>query len=186
MLDSNNILQIASDAKTALDSHGFFELPRRVHPDQVTFIKTRLNAIHWRRTPLSETNKSQYWLEANLQSERKIQKAILSASASDVVAHLEASPTHMGFWANCYGEGEFIPRHTDNDGGLQMLTGIELTPDCSGGEVIFHHNGTHSVLVRPGHQVLFDACRTAHETRPLFTRAVQTCRRVVCVTRFYF
>lgn len=186
MQGSKKILHLACDARAALDAHGFFQLPRNLRADQVDGIKDRLAELPWRRTPLSDANKSQYWSEADLSEETDIKNAILSTSVNFLVTELKAPPKYMAFWANHYGCGEFIPKHTDNDGGLQLLTGILLSPGCTGGKNVFHHNKTHSVTLAPGRQILFDAKKTPHETTPLKSYTSEPCTRMICVTRFYF
>lgn len=186
MLDPSETLQLSMAAQNALDWRGYFIFPQRLISKQVAGIRARLEEINWHRTPLSEQDTSQYWSEADLQGEKLIQSEILSTNVEHVVSKLKERPKSQAFWANRYGAGEFIPRHTDNDGGLQMLTGITLTPKCRGGETIFHHGGSQVVVVKPGMQVLFNACTTPHETTPLVNPSGSFCERVVCVTRFYF
>lgn len=185
MMDSKGSPAFLTNAKADLDAQGYFIHRHRLHDDLVLLVKKRLSQLSWRRTPLSDHDQSQSWHEANLEAEQPIRDAICSTGVRDLVIGLRGTPWYEAFWANSYASGEFIPRHTDNEGSLQLITAITVSRGGRGGEILLHHDRVRAVRLEPGQQLLFDATRTPHETTPIVDMSADCSRRTVCVTRFY-
>ena len=86
-------------------------------------------------------------------------------------------------WRSTYRTGEYIDRHTDGSGDIQLLVSIAAPPvDCGGVFCAEVGHRTDKFILRPGDAILFKAHEIPHFTTPLTPSA--TCpnpRRVVIV-----
>lgn len=90
-------------------------------------------------------------------------------------------------WRSTYRSGEYIARHTDRSGDLQLLIALAVPPVACGGAFCAEIDGAERILtLNPGDGVLFVASKTPHYTTALRPDAAEPSpRRDVVVARYY-
>lgn len=122
-----------------------------------------------RRTPLNERNQSQWWDEISCSADSLAARLMFGERVSELISANWGEISYCTYWANLYQTGEFIPRHRDSEGHIQIITGLIASPESDGGFLVIHHNEAHQFVLQPGQQLLFKANETFHETTPLIS-----------------
>lgn len=113
--------------------------------------------------------RNQTWLEYRFDESNNLPKVIVE---NTILREFLFLPFDRNFrdvreiksWINCYRSGEYIPEHTDSDGFLQLLIGLE-TPE-NADEPLLEIEG-REVPLNPGDLVIFQAAECTHKTRPV-------------------
>jgi hypothetical protein len=91
-------------------------------------------------------------------------------------------------WTNLYRTGEYISRHRDAAGSIQLLLAL-ISPeiDCGGAFVARIQGCLREFILEPGDAVLFEATAVEHFTTPLRpSESTPDPTRVNAVMRLYF
>lgn len=174
--------------KDNLIKSGYHIFPEVCTPSQVAYVVDELNRMNARRTPLSESNQSVWWDEINIPQSTRLAAMILD---EDLKHQIEAEFSVIQkavFWANRYQLGEYIPKHCDTDGDLQIILQVSLPPKSCGGDLLIHHrNGVNLVPQSAGQRLLFQATKSQHETTRLISSPECVSPvRIVCIGRIFF
>jgi hypothetical protein len=174
--------------KDNLKKSGYYTSPDVYTLSQITYLTNELNRMSVRRTPLNENNKSVWWDEINIPQSGDVAMMILDKSLRQQIEAEFSVIQDAIFWANRYRLGEYIPKHCDTDGDLQIILPLLLPPKTCGGDLLLHHqNDVNIVSQAIGQRIVFQAIKTPHETTSLTSSPV--CRnpvRIVCIGRIFF
>ncbi|MGC2237397.1 MAG: hypothetical protein WA584_14635 [Pyrinomonadaceae bacterium] len=174
--------------KDNLTKRGYHIFPNICAPSQIDGLMNALNRMNTRRTPLNEKNHSVWWEEINIPPSSPLTAIILDESLKNQIESEFSLIRDTVFWANRYNLGEYIPKHRDTQGDLQIILPVLLPPSNCGGKLVIHHpNGINEVFQSIGQRLLFQATQTTHETIPI-TNSIECLKpvRLVCVARIFF
>ncbi|MBV8893376.1 MAG: 2OG-Fe(II) oxygenase [Acidobacteria bacterium] len=104
------------------------------------------------------------------------------------VTGLNSSICDLICWIARYRNGEYIDRHTDSAGTVQLLVCLTAPSSENGGVlVLLSEPNEHRYVLRAGDAVLFTATAVEHCTVPLVpSLACPDPVRVVAVARYFF
>ncbi|MEE9361160.1 MAG: hypothetical protein V3U92_01015 [Cellulophaga sp.] len=141
-----------------------------------------------RRTPLSDQDQSVWWDEIKVLASSKIAGIILDDGCRMQIESEYAQIQKTVYWANSYKVGEFIPKHRDSEGDLQLIMPLILPEKDNGGNLLIYKKDKSEVVeLISGQKFLFDATKTFHETTKLVSTSLsQNPIRVVCICRIFF
>jgi hypothetical protein len=171
-----------------LTKQGYHIFPDIYTLSQVTYILNDLNQMNARRTLLDENNQSVWWDEIHIPQSTHLATMILDNSVKRPIEAEFPLIQEAVFWANRYSVGEYIPKHCDTNGDLQIVMPVSLPPkNCGGAMLIHHQRGENLVPQQPGQRLLFRAIRSPHETTKLINSSeCANPMRIVCVGRIFF
>lgn len=91
-------------------------------------------------------------------------------------------------WTSSYSVGEYINRHKDGAGNVQLVLCLRAVERGRGGTLILEYAGRRTELhLSPGDAVLFLATKVYHYTTPLLpSTALPDLERTVAVGRYFF
>lgn len=100
---------------------------------------------------------------------------------------LQGSIKHFTCWTSVYTIGQYIDRHKDRAGSIQIIICLQAPGHECGGELLLHlDEGTNRIDLQPGDAVIFKATSIEHSTTPLVATASDPQpKRVVAVGRYY-
>ena len=129
------------------------------------------------------------WNEIAILEEHPLHN-LLSVMLSKIVSKIgcfdEKKFSFLKIWYNIYSEGEYIEKHTDANGDIQLVICLEATSFESGGILhILSNENYHPILMSPGDALLFKATKVTHYTTPIKKNNFNLKRKVI-VLRFYF
>jgi hypothetical protein len=148
---------------------------------------TELSKMKCRGTLLDDDHPRETWREAAVPPSSSLaQFAFDATTIQQIQAEFGAIRSTL-FWANLYRVGEYIPRHKDTDGDLQLILPIVLPPIGCGGRLVIHHqNVAYTVAERVGQRLILRATETVHETTKLVDCPHHpNPMRIVCVCRIF-
>jgi len=174
--------------KKNLLKNGYHIFPDAYDSRQIAYVVNELNRLQVRRTPLNEKNQSVWWDEINIPQSTHLAEIILDNSIRDQIEAEFCLIQEAVFWANRYRAGEYIPKHCDTQGDLQIILSVMIPPpNCGGNLLIYHQNTVNSVSQLPGQRLLFQATKTPHETTVLTNSPeCENPMRIVCIGRIFF
>lgn len=168
--------------QTSLVRQGYYDFGIDDSVETMSSILQELELLSWKRTPLSEEDQSQFWSEASINGSSRLASWILPRKIRQSIEAEWGAINEILFWANHYSEGEYIPRHRDSEGHLQILAGVLPTQETSGGKLILYQASESIALnLRPAQRILFDATSVFHETTPPEINE----QRLTCVARLF-
>ena len=131
------------------------------------------------------------WDEHTLASDCEIVAMFSSAQVIQLISTIAGfnSPVcDLICWIARYGNGEYIDRHTDGAGTVQLLVCLVAPPSENGGALVLVSGPSeHCYVLRAGDAVLFAATAVEHCTIPLISSlACPDPVRVVVVARYFF
>lgn len=167
---------------------GYHIFPGVYSPSQVAYVLDELNRMDTRRTLLDENHQYVRWDEIYISQATRLAAMIFDNSLKLQIEAEFPLIQEVVFWANRYKAGEYIPKHCDTNGDLQIIMPVSLPPKNCGGDLLIHHRkGVNLVPQTPGQRLLFQAIRSPHETTKLISSSeCETPMRVVCVGRIFF
>lgn len=168
--------------------NGFHMFPERVTPHQLERVMLEIASRPHRRTPLSRRNRTVWWDEIEVPGDPETAGLLLSGGIRTGLAAEFPPIQDAVFWANRYGPGEYIPRHKDRAGDLQLLLVVKVPADEeAGGTLSLHFRGNPVPIPQnPGQILVFRASRTPHETSKLVpTNACPNPVRIACIGRLF-
>jgi hypothetical protein len=174
--------------KKNLQQNGYYIFPNSYTLLQIENVLNELNQMDTRRTPLNEKNQSVWWDEISIPNSSYAASLILD---NDIKLQIESEFSKIRdavFWANRYKSGEYIPKHRDTQGDLQIILPVFLPPQNCGGNLLIHHsNNTRTIYQTIGQRLLFRAIKTPHETtRIINSPECAESMRIVCICRIFF
>ena len=94
---------------------------------------------------------------------------------------------HIQCWASVYGLGEYINRHKDGCGDIQLILSLKAATAENGGWLNLEWRGeTRHVFLETGDALCFLATEVEHFTDPLVpTNDLPTPERVTAVARYF-
>jgi hypothetical protein len=94
----------------------------------------------------------------------------------------------MHCWTSCYRTGEYIDRHTDGAGDIQLILSIKAAKRENGGWLNLEWSGEkHRVFLDEGDALCFLATEVEHFTDPLVrSSSLPNPERIIAVARYFF
>lgn len=171
-----------------IHKYGYHIFPRLPIEHEIEEIILGLREMNVRRTPLNEQERSIWWNEIEVPPSSGVAKTILNDIHREKIESEYAHIRRSVFWANHYRVGEYIPKHRDSEGDLQLIMPILLPMKENGGDFLIYKGDKPNVVeLAVGQRFLFNARETFHETTKLVSSAViSDPSRVVCVCRIFF
>ncbi len=183
MIASSTQSSTAAGLSGQLQTQGYHVFEDRAALEEMARLADTLRTFTWRRTPLNADDRSQYWSEGAIPAGHAVEDLILPRDIRAAIEDAFQPISRVCFWANHYAPGEFIPKHCDTEGDLQMLLCVIAPPQGQGGTFMLHSDKTHELSLKAGERMLFPASRIPHQTTPITS---DTGERVVCVARMFF
>ena len=180
---------IKDNIKQLLDSQGYYIFPHKRCKKRLELLKNICHGLPVRRTPLSENNTSQYWDEIAVSNNSPATSIILDESERSIIESSFRKLKRESYWCNVFRLGEYIPKHFDNDGDIQLILSVVSPCEDNGGILrVYVNNNTKDIPLKEGQLFLFRASRTVHETTALIPtlqnpnpiRATAVCRMYFC------
>lgn len=131
------------------------------------------------------------WDEHTLASDCEIVTMFSDVRVTKIISNvtgLSSSISDLICWIARYKNGEYIDRHTDSAGTIQLLVCLAAPPSGNGGALILVSGPSeHCYVLRAGDAVLFTATAVEHCTTPLASSlSCSNPVRVVAVARYFF
>ena len=91
-------------------------------------------------------------------------------------------------WTSIYKVGEYINRHADGGGDIQLILSLRAPAVENGGWLNIDWNGkTHRIFLNEGDLLCFSATEAEHYTDPLVsTNEIENPERVTAIARYFF
>lgn len=134
------------------------------------------------------------WDEQTILENTELHDLFLSDKIKDVLSsvvpgnYVENYTFHC--WTSLYKRTEYINKHKDKDGDLQILIclknqALEVSEGLIG---LCQNKETRSIQLKPGDMLVFPASKTEHFTTPIksMTNETEKYVRIVLVARFFF
>lgn len=169
--------------------HQFAFLPSFISPETACRFEQKTQNMPSRRVTVGDNLTT--WEEYALASDHEIVTLFSSTQVIQLTANitrLDSPVSDLLCWIARYRRGEYIDRHTDNAGTVQLLICLAAPPSENGGALFLAPGpNEHRYVLRAGDAILFTATTIEHGTTPL--RPSATCPnpvRVVAVARYFF
>lgn len=120
-----------------INKYGYHIFPNRSSKSDINQITSELSHMQMRRTPLSEQDQSVWWNEISIPSSSNVAHSLLDDKCRAEIETEYSKIKKTAFWANRYKVGEYIPKHSDDTGDLQLLMALIIPPRDNGGIYLF-------------------------------------------------
>jgi hypothetical protein len=174
--------------RSDLKKNGYHIFNRSCSASALREMRAAVASFPSRRAVVSANNNAVSWDEIDLSTCAIVTKAIIDPETHRKIEAEFGAITQISCWANRYQATEYIPKHTDSRGSLQIIVPIQLPPTSCGGDLLIHHRDLRQIVPQSvGSRIIFDATKTPHETTALIesdecVRPVRT----VCIARVFF
>ena len=129
------------------------------------------------------------WMEHELSPQGRLAQLMTSQSVHGWMQQVVGEDLGLEprIWGNAYRLGEYIPKHRDNLGTVQLLLCLGQPPSDSGGRFqIWDAAGATEIALKPGEGLLFRATQIHHGTTELkATEDVPQPIRITAVARYF-
>jgi hypothetical protein len=169
--------------------HRFAFLPSLISTEMACRFEQKTRNLPFTRVSVGDNPAT--WDEHTLASDCEIVAMFSSAQVIQLISNitgLNSSVRDLICWIARYRNSEYIDRHTDSAGTIQLLLCLAAPPAENGGALVLLSGPSERCYVlRTGDAVLFTATTVEHCTTPLMPSS--TCpdpARVVAVARYFF
>jgi hypothetical protein len=144
-----------------------------------------------RRTVIVRQGDPASWLSQQAPTDSFLHASYLSYPTLDMVRTISAAASTLvtsQCWTNIYRAGEYISRHRDAGGSVQLMLCLASPPPECGGVFMASIQGMlREIHLDPGDAVLFQATAVEHQTTPLLpSPACPDPLRITAVMRYFF
>ncbi|MBV9139702.1 MAG: 2OG-Fe(II) oxygenase [Pseudonocardiales bacterium] len=176
------------DISTALKQRHFAFLPSLMSPATAYRLEQKTRNLSSRRVSVGDNSAT--WDEQTLAPDHEV---VTMFSSAQVIDFITSATRHdirvidLVCWIARYKNGEYIDRHKDNAGTLQLLVCLAAPPSENGGALVLAPGpNEHRYVLRAGDGVLFSATTVEHCTTPLKPSVTYPDPiRVVAVARYF-
>jgi hypothetical protein len=151
----------------ALEQQGHWKCSNFFCPDFVEGLLSLQSILVPREVHVGE-EEGETWLEYSLPSGGDVIAASFEAlELFDVLLHpweIRRNSVETSSWLNCYRTGEYIPKHSDNEGFIQVLIGLKSPTHTE--EPLLRIEGD-PVSLEEGDLLVFRAHEQQHWTQPV-------------------
>jgi hypothetical protein len=157
----------ANRYRTSLKNKGWFRIENLIKEPIVRGLLACREVLEKQEVHVNEeTNVT--WLEYSFPDDQPVPQAIIDASELQQVLFepldLNSHQLSKKAWINCYRPGEYIPEHSDSEGIVQFLIGLQSPAESTQPLLVIEDE---EVPLDPGDLLIFKASERTHWTRPV-------------------